>query len=76
MRYFFQTILLGALAVLSTATLLAQDGLDLSIMGFVDTYHAMRIEAPNDWMSSRTRVRGEFRLEKDNAGAFVSANLI
>jgi hypothetical protein len=27
-------------------------------------------------MSSRTRVRGELRLEKGNAGAFVSANLI
>lgn len=68
--------MLGALAVLSTVSLPAQDGLDMSFKGFVDTYHAMRIEAPNDWMSSRTRVRGEFRLEKGNSGAFVSANLI
>lgn len=76
MRYFFQTILLGALVVLSTASLPAQDGLDMSFKGFVDTYHAMRIQEPNDWMSSRSRVRGEFRLEKDKSGAFVSANLI
>ena len=76
MRYFFKTIVLGALAVLSTVSLPAQDGLDMSFKGFVDTYHAMRIQEPNDWMSSRTRVRGEFRLEKNGGGAFVSANLI
>ncbi|MCR5037379.1 MAG: hypothetical protein K6A73_08680 [Bacteroidales bacterium] len=67
----------GVAAVLCTAaTVSAQDGMDVSVKGFVDTYHAMRIEAPNDWMSSRTRVRGEFRLEKNGGGAFVSANLI
>ena len=57
---------------------LAQDGdsLRVSVKGFVDTYHAMRTEAPNDWMSSRSRVRGEVTLEKGYAGAFVSANLI
>jgi len=76
MRYIFKTILLGALVVLSAATLPAQDGLDISVKGFVDTYHAMRIQEPNEWMSSRTRVRGELRLEKDGGGAFVSANLI
>jgi hypothetical protein len=56
----------------------AQDGdsLRVGVKGFVDTYHAVRTEAPNNWMSSRTRVRGELRLEKGNAGAFVSANLI
>ena len=36
----------------------------------------MRTEQPNDWMSSRTRVRGELTLEKGHAGAFVSANLV
>ena len=56
----------------------AQDGdsLRVDVKGFVDTYHALRTQAPNDWMSSRTRVRGEVRLEKGHAGAFVSANLI
>ena len=53
-----------------------EDSLRVSVKGFVDTYHAVRTEAPNDWMSSRSRVRGEVTLEKGNAGAFVSANLI
>lgn len=53
-----------------------EDSLKVDVKGFVDTYHALRTEAPNDWMSSRTRVRGEVRVEKGNAGAFVSANLI
>lgn len=72
-----KSILLVVAAVLCTAaTASAQDGMDVSVKGFVDTYHAMRIEAPNDWMASRSRVRGEVRLEKDGGGAFVSANLI
>lgn len=29
------------------------------LKGFVDTYHAARSEKPNDFMSSRTRVKGE-----------------
>ncbi len=72
-----KSILLVVVAVLCTAaTASAQDGMDVSVKGFVDTYHAMRTEAPNDWMASRSRVRGEVRLEKDGGGAFVSANLI
>lgn len=57
---------------------LAQDGdsLCVNVKGFVDTYHAVRSEQPNDWMSSRTRVRGEVTIEKGNTGAYVSANLI
>ena len=56
----------------------AQDGdsLRVGVKGFVDTYHAVRTEAPNDWMSSHSRVRGEVTLEKGNAGAFISANLV
>ena len=53
-----------------------EDSLRVSVKGFVDTYHAVRTKAPNDWMSSRSRVRGELTLEKGYAGAFVSANLI
>lgn len=57
---------------------LAQDGdsLRVNVKGFVDTYHAVRSEQPNNWMSSRTRVRGEVTIEKGNTGAYVSANLI
>lgn len=77
MRTALKTMLLGAVAVLCTAhSLSAQDNIDLSVKGFLDTYHAFRTEAPVDWMSSRTRARGEFRLEKDGGGMFVSANLV
>lgn len=53
-----------------------EDSLRVSVKGFVDTYHAVRTEQPNDWMSSRTRVRGEVTIEKGHTGAYVSANLI
>jgi len=53
-----------------------EDSLQVAVKGFVDTYHALRIEKPNDWMSSRNCVRGEVTIEKGRAGAFVSANLI
>ena len=53
-----------------------EDSLRVGVKGFVDTYHALRTESPNDWMSSRTRVRGEVTLEKGHTGAFVSANLV
>lgn len=48
----------------------------VGVKGFVDTYHAMRTENPNDLMASRSRVRGELTMKHDNVGAFVSANLI
>ena len=53
-----------------------EDSLRVSVKGFVDTYHALRTGSPHDWMSSRTRVRGEVTLEKGHTGAFVSANLV
>ncbi len=51
-----------------------EDKLTARIKGFVDTYHAVRTESPHDWMSSRTRVRGELTLEKGGMGMFVSMN--
>lgn len=54
-----------------------EDGqLRADIKGFIDTYHAVRAGSPNDWMSSRSRVRGELTLERDGAGLFVSANAV
>ncbi|MCR5513017.1 MAG: hypothetical protein K6F43_05575 [Prevotella sp.] len=53
-----------------------EDSLRIGVKGFVDTYHAVRSERPNDWMSSRSRVRGEVTLEKNHAGAYISANLV
>ena len=50
--------------------------LSVDVKGFVDTYHALRSESDYDWMSSRSRVRGEVTVSKGGAGAFVSANLV
>ena len=71
-------LLLNALLLAMSVAVGAQDddSLRVGVKGFVDTYHAVRTEAPNDWMSSRSRVRGEVTLEKGNAGAFMSANLV
>lgn len=40
----------------------------------VDTYHAFRSEKPNDWMSSRTRLRGEVGKNFAGSSLFVSFN--
>ena len=72
----FLTILLLLCCVPCSASAQDGDSLRVNVKGFVDTYHAMRSEQPNDWMSSRTRVRGEVTIEKGNTGAYVSANLI
>ena len=44
------------------------------IKGFVDTYHAMRSRKPNDFMSSRTRVRGEIEKSNNSSTLFISLN--
>ncbi|MBR8712211.1 DUF1302 family protein [Porphyromonas levii] len=44
------------------------------LKGFVDTYHAIRSERPNDFMSSRTRVRGEVGKSFGGSTLFVSFN--
>ncbi len=47
----------------------------LQINGFIDTYHAMRVKSPNDFMSSRTRFRGELQKAFGKSSMFVSFNL-
>ena len=42
--------------------------------GFVDTYHALRTQSPNDFMSSRTRVRGEMERRFGASSLFISLN--
>lgn len=76
MRRLVLIALLGCLTPRIASAQQDEDSLRVSVKGFVDTYHAVRTEAPNDWMSSRSRVRGEVTLEKGNTGAFVSANLM
>jgi hypothetical protein len=46
----------------------------IGLKGFVDSYHAVRIKAPHDYLSSRNRARLEMVAENENALAFVSFN--
>lgn len=73
-------LILGFLLCIAFLPAFAQeenDGrLHVGVKGFFDTYHALRTASPNDWMASRSRVRGELTLEKGNAGMFVSANAV
>src|SRR3712207_3302753 len=41
--------------------------LQVQVKGFLDTYHAVRAEGKADLMASRTRARGEVKLEKGAA---------
>lgn len=50
------------------------NSLRVQVKGFLDTYHAARTEGKADWMASRTRARGEVKLEKGAASLFVSMN--
>ena len=44
------------------------------VKGFVDTYHAVRSEKPNNFMASRTRIRGEIGKSFEGCSLFVSFN--
>lgn len=46
----------------------------LEFNGFVDTYHAMRISDEHDFLSSRSRLRGELKGEKGKSDFFSSMN--
>jgi len=68
-------ILVSAIiSLLYSITVLAQNTDDWQIKGFVDTYHSVRSEKPFDFMSSRTRVRGEVGKGFDKSSLFVSFN--
>lgn len=54
----------------------SNDALQIRVKGFLDTYHALRTTGNADWMASRTRARGEVRLEKGSTALFVSLNAI
>jgi hypothetical protein len=45
-----------------------------SARGFIDTYHAVRLSEPNDFLASRSRVRGEIQKVNGNSYFFVSVN--
>ncbi len=68
--YSLLILLLSSISVFSQT-----DENKLQINGFVDTYHAVRVKSPNDFMSSRTRVRGELQKTFGKSSMFVSFNL-
>ncbi len=71
MRFYFTTI-----ALLFSITIFAQTDEDaIQINGFIDTYHAVRVKSPNDFMSSRTRFRGEIQKSLGKSSMFVSFNV-
>ena len=74
MRKLLLFILLCYVPLLAVAQ--ESEPLSVGVKGFVDTYHALRSGADHDWMSSRSRVRGELTLSKGGAGAFISANMV
>lgn len=49
---------------------------ELDVKGFVDTYHAVRIKAPQDYLTSRTRIRMEAYAESEDASMFTSFNAV
>jgi hypothetical protein len=67
--FLFYFILFIILSGLSAAEL------QWDIKGFLDTYHAVRLRSPNDFLSSRTRLRMEMKIGTDNALAFVCFDL-
>jgi len=69
----FTTCLFVGLGVISTCLpAYAQ----LEVKGFADSYHAIRIESPNDFLSSRNRVRLEATTTLEQTYLFVSLNAV
>jgi len=50
-------------------------GADYDVKGFLDTYHAVGVKRPNEFLSSRTRLRMELFGAVGDASAFVSFNV-
>lgn len=64
------------LLLLSVIAQAQEEDVKLKFNGFIDTYHAVRIESPNDFMSSRSRLRTELSASKGKSYLFVSLNAI
>lgn len=70
-----------ALAIIITVLFItnisrSQEGDDLRVKGFVDTYHVVRIDEPNDFLASRSRFRGEIDKINDKSYFFASINAV
>ncbi|TAJ06856.1 hypothetical protein DMA11_22305 [Marinilabiliaceae bacterium JC017] len=69
-------VLFLIIVVLSPIITEAQDNkTNFKFNGFFDTYHAMRSKDPHDFLSSRSRVRGELKKTHNKSSVFVSANI-
>lgn len=66
-------VFLGALILVMPVIILA---VDFEPQGFVDTYHAVRINDPYDFLSSRTRLRLEMWVTGEDASLFTSMNAV
>jgi uncharacterized protein DUF1302 len=53
-----------------------EDKTKLDFTGFVDTYHALRSQSPNYFMSSRSRFRGELKMLNGKSYFFTSFNAV
>lgn len=71
-----KTILFFTLSIILVSHIIAQNesGAPWLIKGFGDSYHAFRTQNPRDYMSSRTRVRGEVQHSFTNSTLFLSFN--
>ncbi len=58
--------------LLFTSSGLSAQTMDFS--GFIDSYHAVRLSSPNDFMSSRSRLRAEMKANSGNSWLFASLN--
>lgn len=66
-------ILLPFISLLFTPIVIALD--DLEFHGFIDSYHAARINKPHDFLSSWTRLRLEGTWNGNHATGFASSDL-
>lgn len=76
MRLQFSIFSLWLMSVFPVMLYAQLDSISIQHNGFVDSYHALRSQSPNDWMSSRTRLRAEITADKGNTSMFVSFNAI
>lgn len=77
MKYWFLSLLLLVPFVgVRAGEFGGENPLKVQVKGFLDSYHAIRAGGGYDWMSSRTRARGELKLEKGPSSLFVSLNTV
>ncbi len=74
-KNFYKKSLIHKTFILVILLILAQKSdAQINVKGFVDSYHAVRIKSPHDYLSSRNRVRMEMSVEAGDALSFISFN--